>query len=179
VYDSRVTCILCQESELINSSGKEYKPVVMAALVQQSTVLNRHRSSFLDDHELNVDGKVQTTPCISHNSLCLKSNLGPAPHISSCGHMMHQTCFDNFFESVRRKEEQRAVRRDQTSFDVKNKEYPCPLCYSLSNCTLPIFEENSEIIDRCTVQKSVDSNDSLEEWFNVYEVIYSRVVSLI
>jgi E3 ubiquitin-protein ligase UBR2 len=174
LYNSRVTCILCQETEVIHACGGFNRPVVMAALVQQSTVLNRHRTPFLDDHKLNVDGKVQSTPCISHNSLCLKSNLGPAPHISSCGHMMHQSCFDNFFESVRRKEEQRAVRRDQTSFDVKNKEYPCPLCYSLSNCTMPILEKNS---DRCYLDESFDPNDSLEEWFNVYEIIYGKLVS--
>jgi len=41
---------------------------------------------------------------------------------------------------------------------------------------MPILEKNS---DRCYLDESFDPNDSLEEWFNVYEVIYGKLVSLI
>ncbi|XP_059475766.1 E3 ubiquitin-protein ligase UBR2 [Neocloeon triangulifer] len=172
----RVICILCQETELISSSSRDYKPVVMAALVQQSTVLSRHRSSVMDDPAMNVDGKIQTTPCKSVANLCLTSNLGPAPHVSSCGHTMHKSCFDNFFESVRRKEEQRAVRRDNSFYDVRHKEYPCPLCNSLSNCAMPIFEDNSDIEDRCARQESINTHENLAEWSAIYENIYQEAV---
>ncbi|XP_065332049.1 E3 ubiquitin-protein ligase UBR2 [Cloeon dipterum] len=173
----RVICILCQESELLSSTAKEYKPVVMAALVQQSTVLNRHRSSVLDDPANNIEGKIQITPCKSSSNMYLSSNLGPAPHVSSCGHTMHKSCFDNFFDSVKRKEEQRAVRRDHSFYDVRHKEYPCPLCNSLSNCALPIFEENSEIVDRCARQENINTHENLAEWSSVYETIYQEAIA--
>ncbi|ORX91768.1 hypothetical protein K493DRAFT_339176 [Basidiobolus meristosporus CBS 931.73] len=55
-------------------------------------------------------------------------------HASSCGHLMHQHCFENYISS-------------QAGSDIQasRKEYLCPLCKSLGNILIPItlFDEQS------------------------------------
>lgn len=114
------TCILCQEDTAVTTSGRA---MVLAAFIQQSTVLCQTRK---DPDETNP--------------LFLSSKLGASPHTSTCGHVMHASCWQKYFDNVLSKETRRPYRlRQPASFDVEKNEYLCPLCECLSNTVLPLL----------------------------------------
>ncbi|XP_015515354.1 E3 ubiquitin-protein ligase UBR2 [Neodiprion lecontei] len=114
------TCILCQEDQPITATGPA---MVLAAFVQQSTVLCQNR--------VNTD---------EPNPLFLSDKLGAAPHTSTCGHVMHAQCWQKYLENVHAKESRRPYRtRQPASFDIDKQEYLCPLCECLSNTILPLL----------------------------------------
>ncbi|XP_066999318.2 E3 ubiquitin-protein ligase UBR2 isoform X2 [Anabrus simplex] len=116
------TCILCQEDQTVSAEGPA---LVLAAFVQQSTVLLQKRSISAEE-ELP-------------DPLYLPSTLGPAPHTGTCGHVMHSHCWQKYFDNVLAKENRRPYRlRQPASFDVEKQEFLCPLCECLSNTVLPL-----------------------------------------
>ncbi|XP_060531062.1 E3 ubiquitin-protein ligase UBR2 [Cylas formicarius] len=139
------TCILCQETEKITADGPA---MVLAAFVQQSTVLCQHKNNktLLDLGQ--------------HDPLFLHANLGPAPHTSTCGHVMHSDCWRKYFDSVMVREHRRPYRlRHPSSFDVDKQEFLCPLCECLSNTVLPLVPSLYKL------QPSLPRNDtSFEDW---------------
>ncbi|KAL1114922.1 hypothetical protein AAG570_007745 [Ranatra chinensis] len=125
ITERKYTCILCQEDQTVTPNGPA---MVLAAFVQKSTVLCRSRA------ELNEQEDENTEP------LFLTSNLGPAAHTSSCGHVMHSSCWQKYFENVLAKENRRPYRlRQPSSFDIEKNEYLCPLCECLNNTVLPLI----------------------------------------
>lgn len=118
------TCILCQEDQTVTVDGPA---LVLAAFVQKSTVLSQQRNitEETDDEQ---------------DPLFLSSNLGPAPHTSTCGHVMHSSCWQRYFDIVLAKENRRPYRlRQPASFDVEKNEFLCPLCECLNNTVLPLI----------------------------------------
>lgn len=138
-------CILCQEEEIVSISRST---LVLAAFVQQATVLCQHRNN-----ESLMDVSTQ-------DPLYLNSNLGPAPHTSTCGHVMHSVCWRKYFENVMVKEHRRPYRlRHPASFDVDKHEFLCPLCECLSNTVLPLVPPLN------VLQPSYPRNDlSFDNW---------------
>lgn len=125
-------CILCQEEQIVTIDGPT---MVLAAFVQQATVLCQHRNS-----ELLMNIK-------NHDPLYLNANLGPAPHTSTCGHVMHSTCWEKYFHNVTIKENRRPYRlRHPASFDIDKQEFLCPLCECLSNTVLPLVPSLSVVL---------------------------------
>ncbi|XP_057659801.1 E3 ubiquitin-protein ligase UBR2 isoform X1 [Diorhabda carinulata] len=119
------TCILCQEEEKITATGRT---MVLAAFVQQATVLCQQKNN-----ELLMD-------ISKHDPLYLHANLGPAPHTSTCGHVMHSDCWRKYFDIIMVREHRRPYRlRHPASFDVDKQEFLCPLCECLSNTVLPLI----------------------------------------
>ncbi|CAL8258816.1 unnamed protein product [Lota lota] len=119
-----VTCILCQEEEEVRANGRA---MVLAAFVQRSTVLSKNRTRSPPDPE-------------HHDPLFMHPDLAFATHTASCGHIMHATCWQRYFEAVQAKEQRRQQRlRVHTSYDVENGEFLCPLCECLSNTVIPLL----------------------------------------
>ncbi|XP_038154289.1 E3 ubiquitin-protein ligase UBR2 [Cyprinodon tularosa] len=119
-----VTCILCQEEQEVRSHGRA---MVLAAFVQRSTVLSQNRGCSLPDPE-------------HHDPLFMHPELRVGIHTASCGHIMHATCWQRYFEAVQQKEQRRQQRlRGHTSYDVENGEFLCPLCECLSNTVIPLL----------------------------------------
>ncbi|XP_032673468.1 E3 ubiquitin-protein ligase UBR2 [Odontomachus brunneus] len=111
------TCILCQEDQTVTAAGPA---MVLATFVQQSTVLCQRRP---DNDEINP--------------VYLSAKLGASPYTSTCGHVMHGRCWQDYFDNVLAKENRRPYRmRQPASFDAENHEYLCPLCECLSNTVL-------------------------------------------
>nr|XP_020477956.1 E3 ubiquitin-protein ligase UBR2 isoform X1 [Monopterus albus] len=137
-----VTCILCQEEQEVKGHGKA---MVLAAFVQRSTVLSKNRHRNLPDPE-------HRDPLFMHPDLSL------GIHTASCGHIMHATCWQRYFEAVQLKEQRRQQRlRGHTSYDVENGEFLCPLCECLSNTVIPLLPHVH------SADRSVD-HPSLEVW---------------
>ncbi|XP_077479848.1 E3 ubiquitin-protein ligase UBR2 isoform X1 [Stigmatopora argus] len=119
-----VTCILCQEEQEVKCHGRA---MVLAAFVQRSTVLSKKRCCALPNAE-------------RHDPLFIHPDLSMGIHTASCGHIMHATCWQRYFEAVQLKEQRRQQRlRGHTSYDVENGEFLCPLCECLSNTVIPLL----------------------------------------
>ncbi|XP_077960513.1 E3 ubiquitin-protein ligase UBR2 isoform X1 [Gasterosteus aculeatus] len=119
-----VTCILCQEEQEVRGQGRA---MVLAAFIQRSTVLSKNRHRNLPDPE-------------RHEAVFMHPDLSLGIHTASCGHIMHATCWQRYFEAVQLKEQRRQQRlRGHTSYDVENGEFLCPLCECLSNTVIPLL----------------------------------------
>lgn len=124
---SHVTCILCQEEQEVRAQGRA---MVLAAFVQRSTVLSQNRQSSQSSQSQSRDREL----------LFMNTDLSLGIHTASCGHIMHATCWQRYFEAVQQKEQRRQQRlRGHTSFDVENGEFLCPLCECLSNTVIPLL----------------------------------------
>uniref|UniRef100_A0A8C6K9E8 E3 ubiquitin-protein ligase n=1 Tax=Nothobranchius furzeri TaxID=105023 RepID=A0A8C6K9E8_NOTFU len=120
-----VVCILCQEEQDVRGHGRA---MVLAAFIQRSTVLSKNRSRNLPHY----------------NPLFMHPDLSLGIHTASCGHIMHATCWQRYFEAVQLKEQRRQQRlRVHTSYDVENGEFLCPLCECLSNTVIPLLPHAS------------------------------------
>ncbi|XP_043277613.1 E3 ubiquitin-protein ligase UBR2 [Venturia canescens] len=150
------TCILCQEDQAVTVSGKA---MVLAAFVQQSTVLCQTR--------MNTE---------EPNPLYLSSKLGASPHTSTCGHVMHADCWQKYSDNVLVRETRRPYRlRQLASFDVEEFEYLCPLCECLSNTVLPLLPALGTIRPTETDEADMD----FETWLKAMRIIleYSTTAS--
>ena len=54
-----------------------------------------------------------------------------------CGHIMHFTCFENYYQSVIRRQQHQIARNHPER--ILQKEFVCPLCKALGNAFLPII----------------------------------------
>lgn len=64
-------CILCSENALVNRDC-----LVFPAFVQKSSILSRYQV-------INESDQLQS----------LETHIHPAPHVSTCGHVMHSSCW--------------------------------------------------------------------------------------
>ncbi|OXU27651.1 hypothetical protein TSAR_014521 [Trichomalopsis sarcophagae] len=131
-FEKSYTCILCQEDQCIKA---DESAMVLAAFVQQSTVLCQ-----LPHERQKAQQPPQSRSVAEKTPLFLSSYLGASPHTSTCGHVMHSSCWQKHFDNVLAKENRRPYRlRQPASFDVEKHEYLCPLCECLSNTVLPVL----------------------------------------
>lgn len=64
------------------------------------------------------------------------------PVSTSCGHIMHFTCFENYYQSITRRHSQQVARNHPERIALK--EFVCPLCKALANTFLPIIWKHSK-----------------------------------
>ncbi|XP_039992591.1 E3 ubiquitin-protein ligase UBR1 isoform X2 [Xiphias gladius] len=135
-----LTCILCQEEQEVVAQAPA---MVLTACVQRSTVLTQCRGKILTHR---ADGSGTSYP------LFMPPELAVGTHTGSCGHVMHATCWQKYFEAVQNTTRNRL--HAELIIDLENGEYLCPLCKSLCNTVVPLIPlepltfnyENAEII---------------------------------
>ncbi|KAK3336220.1 hypothetical protein B0T19DRAFT_32995 [Cercophora scortea] len=66
----------------------------------------------------------------------------PGPVSIGCGHIMHYTCFEAYFEATERRHNQQIARHPPE--DTSRLEFVCPLCKALGNAFLPIIWKGQE-----------------------------------
>lgn len=64
------------------------------------------------------------------------------PVASSCGHMMHYRCFEQYYEATSRRHTHQIARHHPE--DTRRNEFVCPLCKALGNAFLPIVWKGLE-----------------------------------
>ncbi|EXJ93009.1 E3 ubiquitin-protein ligase UBR1 [Capronia epimyces CBS 606.96] len=64
------------------------------------------------------------------------------PVSTSCGHIMHFSCFENYYQSITRRHAQQVARNHPERIALK--EFVCPLCKALANTFLPIVWKHSK-----------------------------------
>uniref|UniRef100_A0A8C5MRZ6 E3 ubiquitin-protein ligase n=1 Tax=Leptobrachium leishanense TaxID=445787 RepID=A0A8C5MRZ6_9ANUR len=117
-----LTCILCQEEQEVRLDSPT---MVLTACVQKSTILSQCRGKDALHSGETVD-RLFTHP-----------ELSCGTHTGSCGHVMHATCWQKFFEAVQSSTRQRL--HVEFIFDLGNGEYLCPLCKCHCNTVIPII----------------------------------------
>lgn len=133
-----LTCILCQEEQEVVAQAQA---MVLTACVQRSTVLTQCRGKIPTNREDGTSYPVFMPP-----------ELAVGTHTGSCGHVMHATCWQKYFEAVQNTTRNRL--HAELIIDLENGEYLCPLCKSLCNTVVPLIPleplmfnyENAEII---------------------------------
>lgn len=68
------------------------------------------------------------------------SRAGPAA--SSCGHIMHYSCFDQYFDATSRRHAHQIARHHPEN--ILRNEFVCPLCKALGNAFVPIVWKGLE-----------------------------------
>jgi len=71
-----------------------------------------------------------------------KGSTNKEPLSTSCGHLMHYSCFENYYDSVRKRHALQISRRQPER--ISQNEFVCPLCKALANAFLPILYKHSE-----------------------------------
>jgi len=148
----RYTCILCQEEGKVGSGPA----MVMAAYLQKSTVLS-HRPAW--------DGSApMSAPQVSPHHLSATRDCGP--HMSTCGHAMHASCYQKFYDALVIKERDRNISMITRSlnFDVNSYEFLCPICERLSNTVLPVIPSVSHLRKKQTASSASASEIGLNSW---------------
>ena len=122
---SSYTCILCQEEGTVGTGAA----LVMAAYIQKTTVMRQ-------DDQPSWEGPPSPAPL---HHLLVGRQCGP--HLSTCGHVMHATCYQKFFDSLVQKERHNEINLmgKIQNFDVSVGEFTCPICERLSNTVMPLI----------------------------------------
>ncbi|XP_048393035.2 E3 ubiquitin-protein ligase UBR1 isoform X2 [Stegostoma tigrinum] len=125
-----LTCILCQEEQEVKT---DEMAMVLAACVQRSTALSNSRTRTITNLGDDCD------PIIMH------PDLGCGTHVGSCGHVMHASCWQKYFEAVQNSTRNRL--HAELPFDLENGEFLCPLCKALYNTVMPVIPQQAQNLD--------------------------------
>ena len=109
--------------------------MVTAAFLQKSTVLSNRRLTAPD----GLNGKASNA--IQQSLPLLASDLAFGTHTSSCGHVMHASCWKTYFEDIQNSERNRSRLRSPQNFNALKQEFLCPMCRSLSNAVIPLIPQ--------------------------------------
>ncbi|KNC99335.1 uncharacterized protein SPPG_05583 [Spizellomyces punctatus DAOM BR117] len=94
--------------------------------------------------------------------------FSPGLHISTCGHVMHVNCFQQYYASVQARQTAQPTRNHPEQLD--RHEYMCPLCKSLGNCLVPVlWTARKEKINWVRVESAHNGSgalDGLQGWWD-------------
>ncbi|KAG8560948.1 hypothetical protein GDO81_015191 [Engystomops pustulosus] len=144
-----LTCILCQEEQEVRL---DRSTMVLTACVQKSTTLSQSRGNALI-HSGETFNPLFTSP-----------ELTCETHSGSCGHVMHVTCWQKFFEAMQVNTRQRL--HVDLIYDLGNGEYLCPLCKCHCNSVIPIIPVVAEQVSSADAE-SLAEILSLSRWLDV------------
>ncbi|XP_016431806.1 E3 ubiquitin-protein ligase UBR1-like [Sinocyclocheilus rhinocerous] len=149
-------CILCQEEQEVQAQAPA---MVLTACVQRSTVLTQNRGKTL-------------SPKVGSYPLFMPPDLAVGTHTGSCGHVMHATCWQKYFEAVQNTTRNRL--HADLIIDLENGEYMCPLCKSLCNTVIPLIPVESSKLNYESAEL-VGQHLTLERWI---QILSSRIRGL-
>lgn len=178
-------CILCRDEQEIEL---DQQCMVMLAYIQRSAVLSKNRgkrkipsfpASPSSQPQASNAPEQRTFSFTSDDSSSFDATFMPAdlffgPHISTCGHVMHSTCWQGFFEATMRRETSRPNRNTRhVSFELEKNEILCPLCECISNATIPLMpnytnfvceNEQPQTIFSSKPEIILNSSENLSAW---------------
>ncbi|KAK5115499.1 hypothetical protein LTR62_001158 [Meristemomyces frigidus] len=108
-----------------------------------------------------ADGKVMTT---EHQGLSKgfppQAKMQKTPVATSCGHMMHFNCFEEYLKATLRRHTTQIARSHPERVELK--EFICPLCKALGNTFLPVIWKPKV----CTIDHELHAAMPLSDWLN-------------
>jgi hypothetical protein len=109
----RYICILCQEEQTLAIGGKRF---VLACFIQRSTVLSQYREKLVEESTLEYQLYYAARPSKvvesknNWSTLYLNPSLNSTTVMTTCGHIMHESCWNSHIETVHNKERRRPYR---------------------------------------------------------------------
>lgn len=138
------TCIVCQED-----ANQKSEPYGLLGFVQTSNIL-RETADLGDESTLEEIRNIYRQGLDTEwpDNLVLPDGVTTVPvfqtelhkvgfYSSTCGHLMHIKCFNNYCASIDSRHSSQLTRNHPE--DRSRKEFMCPLCKSIGNILLPIF----------------------------------------
>ncbi|PVU91157.1 hypothetical protein BB561_004551 [Smittium simulii] len=181
---SHVTEILSNNITQLNNDPTNGSTEIKNAELN-SSINDMDKSSLLDDNyqedgDLKQENDTFMTDDLlylyrdSDISLGAPSGLnGFPPHYrdhgmfsSTCGHIMHQSCFDRYFRELKLKHQRQPTRNHAES--TERQEFLCPLCNTLGNFLLPVLSDDfkNSILSEPELATIDDLNrPKIENWF--------------
>jgi E3 ubiquitin-protein ligase UBR1 len=96
-----------------------------------------------------------------------KASLSRAgPVASSCGHMMHYSCFEQYVEAANRRHTHQIARHHPEN--INRNEFVCPLCKALGNVFIPIVWKGLEESYPGNLQVEESFEDFLDKQMSSY-----------
>ena len=80
------------------------------------------------------------------------------PVATTCGHIMHYSCFELYMQHNYRRHAQQIARNHPENIDLK--EFTCPLCKALGNTFLPIIWKAKE----CAQEHELHAAKTFDDW---------------
>ncbi|KAK5168841.1 E3 ubiquitin-protein ligase ubr1 [Saxophila tyrrhenica] len=109
--------------------------------------------------KVGPDGKVVETERIGlSKGFPHDTHESKEPVATSCGHIMHYSCFELYMTHSNRRHAQQIARNHPDNID--KKEFICPLCKALGNTFLPIIWQAKE----CTPEHEMHTAKSFGDW---------------
>lgn len=138
------SCIVCQDD--LENSSKLYG---MLTMFQPTSI--RYQIDFLDHDNLKKNLDCSLSLDVDEGEIVekfesLSDGLNgtrlkiKSCHASTCGHLMHLECFENYQKSIRLRQESQPTRNHAEV--LKFKEFICPLCKNLGNALTPVIWSN-------------------------------------
>ncbi|KAJ1916264.1 E3 ubiquitin-protein ligase ubr1 [Mycoemilia scoparia] len=90
-------------------------------------------------------------------------------HISTCNHMMHYNCFQEYYKTIKHTHETQLTRNHPEN--LARSEFLCPLCRHLGNCIVPIVPNtklSNPLLKVENLELQDDEKESLifDEWLS-------------
>lgn len=101
-------------------------------------------------------------------------------HASCCGHVMHYSCWKEYYSSEETKEVRRPQRNRGSLNHGQNEEFHCPYCRSLSNTVLPVSEPLSKYLPPSATAAAVDDSNilPLDSFVEIMRTLCSELTAL-
>ena len=119
-------CIVCQE-DASTVDGRVYGAL---GLIQASYLEKKFQFSEKDEFFMSA----HTSETFSKFNLPQKTSMGV--YSSSCGHLMHNSCFNTYIQSIESRHTTQPTRNHPE--DGNHREFLCPLCKTFGNALFPI-----------------------------------------
>lgn len=132
-------CILCQEKMDMSRPFGTIGAIHPSRLVRQMPAPGTSAWSEVLSAPDSLD-RVVSAPSVSPSA----ERLGAFPsrylrfgtYGSTCGHMVHYHCFNDYVDAIRARHRVQPQRHQPEC--LERNEFVCPLCKSLGNCLLPV-----------------------------------------
>ena len=131
-------CIICQEDVLTGTH-----PYGLLAFLQNSKIRrlfdfsNEDQIKSIYEFNMNSRGKDYNSSPFFNNSMAKNVVVSDGNLLAStCGHLMHFQCHDDYRYSILKKHAEDQYRAHPENIALK--EYFCPLCKTLGNSLLPV-----------------------------------------
>ncbi|TPX46254.1 hypothetical protein SeLEV6574_g03322 [Synchytrium endobioticum] len=127
---------------------------------------NRSNSSLSTSNNLQTSSHTASKPFQQVDTRFSETGF----FMSTCGHLMHVDCFQDYTQSIRIRHNNAHMRRLEPE-DLEQGEFLCPLCKTLGNCLIPIaFPECKEKV-LWAFEQAVDGQSfeaRLEQWWHAH-----------
>jgi E3 ubiquitin-protein ligase UBR1 len=179
------TCIFCQDEVNETSLFGTFSMIIDSNILRQTNLkdddfieevvhtpenldhaMDRTRPFGVSGQNIEIVQKLLPNGAVN---LTGRRSLGkgfPASHVrrgpvtTGCGHIMHFTCFEHYYQATMRRQNHQIARAHPER--ITRKEFVCPLCKAIGNAFLPIIWKSKTE----EFPGAVEATDDFDSWLS-------------